>query len=151
VNAPVTTETKIHRIEYAVALVLLFFAVYRMRLVVDFSQAAFFFAFMLLAPDAVTFAPYIWLRLSKHELRAAHRFYNAVHTFIFVGIFAAATWLLYGSINWLLTGAWFGHILLDRALGFGLKDLDEKLPSRALAYWSTKFKLRNPLLERWTK
>jgi len=126
------------RVEYFVTLLLLMLAMYFTKMISNISQLVMFVLFWWI-PDVVTFPLYAYLNFTKQPLGLGHKFYNLVHNFVFVEILAIISFLFYRDLNLLFIGAWFSHILVDRSLGFGLKNQNEKVPSRALALLKKKF------------
>jgi len=112
--------SKLYRAEYA-AISLTIFGYLAWRAVnlggVDWIQLGFWVIF----PDLLAFSG-IALSSKRREWPSwGPDLYNSSHTILLWGVVFAASWFALGTIYWPLFG-WLGHITLDRAVGYALRD-----------------------------
>jgi len=112
--------SKLYRAEYA-AISLTIFGYLAWRAVnlggVDWIQLGFWVIF----PDLLAFSG-IALSPKRREWPSwGPDLYNSSHTILLWGVVFAASWFALGTIYWPLFG-WLGHITLDRAVGYALRD-----------------------------
>ena len=112
--------SKLYRAEYA-AISLTIFGYLAWRAVslggVDWIQLGFWVIF----PDLLAFSG-IALSSKRREWPSwGADLYNSSHTILLWGVVFAASWFALGTIYWPLFG-WLGHITLDRAVGYALRD-----------------------------
>ena len=113
-------RSRLYRIEYGV-LGLATFAYLIWRSIhlggVDWLQVVFWVAL----PDLIPFAA-IGASSKRREWPPwGASLYNAFHTLLTWGAVSAAAFVFLGGVYWPLLG-WLGHIALDRAVGYGLRD-----------------------------
>jgi hypothetical protein len=114
------TRSKLYRAEYSL-ISLTIFGYLAWRAVnlggVDWLQLGFWVIF----PDLLAFSG-IALSTKRREWPSwGPNLYNSFHTVLLWGIVFAASWFALGTIYWPLFG-WLGHITVDRAVGYALRD-----------------------------
>lgn len=112
-------RSRLYRAEYAaLALTVLGYLLWRSFHGggVDWLQVAFWVVF----PDLASFLP-IGLSSKRREWPSwGSIVYDSFHTILLWGAAFAASWVIFGVVYWPLLG-WLGHILTDRAVGYGLR------------------------------
>jgi hypothetical protein len=80
-----------------------------------YSWAEFIIIFILIDTSIIGYA---------HNKRTGAIIYNLAHSLIMPLALSALSEAMYGTLLSPLAVAWIGHIALDRALGFGLKNVE---------------------------
>jgi hypothetical protein len=84
---------------------------------VDWLQVLFWAVF----PDLVSFVAIgAFSKISEWPTWGAN-FYNLFHTILTWGLVFAATWAVFSALYWPLLG-WLVHIMMDRAVGYTLRE-----------------------------
>jgi hypothetical protein len=113
--------SRLYRAEYgAISIAIIGYLIWRGMFIggVDVLQTFFWILF----PDLVSFVP-IGLSSKQREwpLWGAY-LYDIGHNMIGWGVVFVVFWFAFGVPSWPLFG-WLGHITVDRAIGYGLREL----------------------------
>ena len=112
-------SSKLYRLEYAAATIaVLVLLIYRSLYLggLDWASTIFWIIF----PDLVAFIP-IGISSKRKEWPAWGGYlYDTFHTTLTWGLAFGVSWVVLGGPYWPILG-WLGHIVADRAMGFGLR------------------------------
>jgi hypothetical protein len=114
-------NSRIYRLEMLLVTIFIIMILFYWRLFVVRDLNVFLTVFWIAWPDIGSFIPIgLAARGRKDWPRWGSTLYNVLHTFL-AAIPVFAIWsLLTGSIQWPLLG-WFGHITMDRTVGYYLR------------------------------